>query len=202
MGLTESILTLGTAAIGRLGYAGVFLLMAAESMVLPVPSEAVMPFAGFLVAEGVFSWILAVGLATLGSITGSLLSYVIGRSGGRALLARHGRYLLLSVEDLERTDRFFQRRGRATIFVARFIPVVRHLISLPAGAARMKLLPFSLSTIVGAGIWNAFLTGCGFVLGSDWATVARYGRTVDIVAACLLLGAVALWVLRHLRRRS
>ena len=201
MGIAEFVAHLGTQVIGGIGYAGVLLLMVAESMVLPVPSEAVMPFAGFLVAEGRLSFAGAVAFATLGSLIGSLLSYALGRFGGRPFVERYGRYLLLDSEDLARTDCFFRRRGGLTVFVSRFIPVVRHLISLPAGMAGMRLLPFSVFTVVGAGLWNAFLTWCGFALRANWSTVMRYSEVVDIAILVGLVGTIALLVLRHLRRR-
>jgi membrane protein DedA with SNARE-associated domain len=202
LGITEFVADFGTRVIGSIGYAGVFLLMVAESMVLPVPSEAVMPFAGFLVAEGTLSPIGVIAFATLGSIVGSMLSYAIGRFGGKPFLARYGRYLLLDAEDLERTDRFFQQRGSITILVSRFIPIVRHLISIPAGMGSMRLVPFALFTILGAGLWNAFLTWCGFVLRKNWSTVMRYSHAIDIAVVVILAGLVALFVVRHLRRRS
>ncbi len=175
--------------------------MTAESMFLPVPSEAVMPFAGFLVGEGTLSAVGVVLFATLGSLVGSLLSYVIGRFGGQPLVARFGKYILLDQEDLERTDRFFRRRGGLTVFVARFIPVVRHLISLPAGFAGMRILPFCLFTVAGAGLWNAFLTWCGYILRKNWPTVLRYSHVIDIVVVAALAGLLALFIVRHLRRR-
>jgi len=201
LGITEFVAGFGTRVIGSIGYAGVFLLMVAESMVLPVPSEAVMPFAGFLVAEGNLSPVGVIAFATLGSIVGSLASYAIGRFGGKPFLARYGRYLLLDAGDLERTDRFFQRRGSITILASRFIPIVRHLISIPAGMGSMPLAPFSLFTIVGAGLWNAFLTWCGFVLRRNWTTVMRYSHLIDIAVLVILAGLVVLFVVRHLGRR-
>jgi membrane protein DedA with SNARE-associated domain len=203
-GITESIAAFGTHVIQSIGYAGVFLLMVAESMVLPVPSEAVMPFAGFTVAEGSLSWAGVIGFATLGSIVGSLMGYAIGRWGGRPFVSRFGKYFLIDADDLAWTDGFFQRRGNLTILVARFIPIVRHLISIPAGISRMKLLPFCLFTIVGAGLWNAFLTGCGYLLRKNWDAVLRYSRVIDIVVLALLVLLVAWYVGRHLlkRRRS
>jgi len=201
VGLTESIAALGTHIIGSIGYVGVFLLMIAESMVLPVPSEAVMPFAGFGVAEGTLSWVGVVSSATLGSIVGSLIGYAIGRYGGRPFVARFGKYLLLDSEDLAMTDRFFQRRGGITILICRFIPIVRHLISIPAGMGKMRILPFAVFTIAGAGVWNAFLTWCGFMLKKNWTVVTRYSHVIDIAVVVLLAALVVLYVARHLRRR-
>ena len=202
MGITESIAAFGTHVIAGIGYGGVFLLMIAESMILPVPSEAVMPFAGFSVAEGTLSWAGVILSATAGSIVGSLIGYGIGRFGGKPFLVRFGKYLLLDKEDLEKTDRFFQRRGSVTILVARFIPVVRHLISIPAGMGGMPLLPFCLFTIIGAGVWNSSLTWCGFTLRNNWAAVLRYSHVIDIIVVVLLAGLVVLYVVRHLSRRS
>lgn len=201
MGITESIAAFGTHVIAGIGYVGVFLLMVAESMVLPVPSEAVMPFAGFSVAEHSLSWPGVIVSATLGSIIGSLIGYAIGRFGGKPFLVRFGKYLLLDREDLEKTTGFFQRRGSVTILVARFIPIVRHLISIPAGMGSMPLLPFCLFTILGAGAWNTFLTWCGFALRSNWGTVLRYSHVIDIVVIVLLAALVVLYVARHLMRR-
>jgi membrane protein DedA with SNARE-associated domain len=202
MGITESIAAFGTHVIAGIGYVGVFLLMIAESMVLPVPSEAVMPFAGFSVAEHSLSWPGVILSATLGSIIGSLIGYAIGRFGGKPFLLRFGKYLLLDSEDLEKTTRFFQRRGSVTILVSRFIPIVRHLISIPAGMGSMPLLPFCLFTVIGAGAWNAFLTWCGFVLRNNWETVLRYSHVIDIVVIVLLVALVILYVARHLTRRK
>lgn len=175
--------------------------MTAESMILPVPSEAVMPFAGFVIAEGTLGWPGVIAAATLGSICGSLVGYAIGKFGGRPFLARFGKYVLLDQDDLGATDRFFQKRGSLTILVSRFIPIIRHLISIPAGMASMKLLPFLVFTVIGAGIWNAFLTWCGFQLQKNWNTVLRYSHWIDIAVVVLLAVLVVLYVGRHLARR-
>ncbi len=202
MGITEFIAAWGTRIVDATGHLGVFLLMTAESMILPVPSEAVMPFVGFLVAEGSMSSVTAVGAATLGSLVGSLVSYAVGRYGGRPLVARYGRYLLITEEDLDRADRFFKRRGATTILLARFVPVVRHVISIPAGVARMKLLPFCAFTIAGAGAWNAILVCLGALLRRNWETILLYARWVDLAVVGILVGAVVLFVVRHVRRRA
>jgi membrane protein DedA with SNARE-associated domain len=203
VGITETLAAFGTNVIGAIGYVGVFLLMVAESMILPMPSEAVMPFAGFLVAEGRLAGIATVLSATAGSIVGSLIGYAIGRFGGLPFLGRFGKYLLLDSEDLQKTNGFFQRRGGGiTIFVCRFIPVVRHLISIPAGMAERRLLPFCLFTVAGAGLWNAFLTWCGFLLRKNWTAVMRYSHLIDIGVVVVLAALVVLYVVRHLRRRA
>ena len=201
MGLTAAIAAFGTTVIGAIGYVGVFLLMVAESMVLPVPSEAVMPFAGFTVAEHTLSWAGVIVFATLGSIVGSLIGYAIGRYGGRPFVDRFGRYLLLDKRDLDATDRFFRKRGWMTILIARFIPIIRHLISIPAGMGRMSLLPFCVFTVIGAGLWNTFLTWLGYTLQRNWDHVLRYSHVIDIAVIVILAGLLALYIARHLLRR-
>ncbi len=201
MGLTAAIAAFGTHVIGSIGYVGVFLLMVAESMFLPVPSEAVMPFAGFAIAEHTLSWAGVILFATLGSIVGSLVGYAVGKFGGRPFVDRFGKYVLLDHADLEATDRFFTRRGGVTILVARFIPIVRHLISIPAGMGEMRLVPFCLFTVLGAGIWNAFLAWLGFILQKNWSMILRFSHIIDIVVIVLLVALLALYILRHLMRR-
>lgn len=202
MGITEAVASFATHLIGKLGYISVYLLMTMESMVLPVPSEAVMPFAGFAIAEGRFSFFMVIAMATLGSITGSVLSYLIGAYGGYPVVKKYGKYLLLDEKDLENTDRFFNRYGSITILVSRFIPVVRHLISIPAGIARMKFVPFLLFTIIGATAWNSFLAWVGFILRQNWGEVMKYSRIIDIVVVLLIVALVVAFVVRHLRHRK
>jgi membrane protein DedA with SNARE-associated domain len=182
------------------GYPGAGFLMALESMVAPVPSELVMPFVGFLVWEGHFSLAMAILATSVGSIVGSLISYYMGYYGGRPFVLKAGRYLLLNREHLEWTERWFARRGSWTIFVSRFIPVVRHLISIPAGLGRMRLGPFCAYTIVGATMWNSFLLGCGYKLRQNWRLVEDYSRQIDIVVAVILAVGVVWFVVSHVRR--
>jgi membrane protein DedA with SNARE-associated domain len=191
-----------TVFIGHTGYAGVFVSMVLESMVFPLPSEAVMPFAGFLVADAKFTFALVIAVSTLGSIVGSLISYAIGRYGGEPFIDRFGRYLLLNRDDLTATERFFGKFGDATIFFCRFIPVVRHLISIPAGTGRMNVVKFALYTVAGAGIWNAFLTVCGYYLRQHWSTVMRYSHFADIAVVMLLGAGIVLFIAKHLQRRK
>ena len=141
MGITEALCNYNTQFIHSCSYFGVFVLMALESMIAPIPSELVMPFAGFLIFTGHFDPLAVMVASSLGSITGSLLSYGMGVLG-EPVVHRYGRYLLLNPHHLEWTSKFFQRHGGKTIFISRFIPVVRHLISIPAGLARMPPRPF------------------------------------------------------------
>ena len=202
MGLTEHLVGLITKLIERGGYLSVTFFMTLESMFFPVPSEGVMPFAGFLVADGTLASVWVVVFATVGSILGSLVGYAIGRFGGIPFVVRWGRYLLLDQRDLDLTDRFFQKRGSVTIFISRFIPVIRHLISIPAGMGRMRLPGFILFTALGAGLWNTFLTWCGYTLKRNWNAVMRYSHLIDIAVVAFLALLLALYIIRHLRRRS
>jgi len=191
-----------TYIIEQMGYWGAAFLMALESMIAPVPSELVMPFVGFLAAEGKFSIPMAIIFTSIGSLVGSLISYYVGLLGGRPLVLRAGRYLFLNHEHLEWTERWFAKNGSWTIFVSRFIPVVRHLISIPAGLGRMNVLRFSIFTIVGATIWNTFLLYCGYKLRQNWTLVQQYSHELDIVVGLLGVAALGIWAgVRYFRKR-
>ena len=169
--------------------------MALESMIAPVPSEAVMPFVGFLVADGKWDLWAAIAATSTGSVAGSAISYAMGYYGGKPFVLKVGKYLLLNPHDLERTEDFFSRRkGTVTLFIARFIPVVRHLVSVPAGTGKMKLLPFLLATLIGATLWNSFLLACGMYLREKWDLVQRYSHQVDIVVVAVLIVGLAFFV--------
>lgn len=186
MGITQWIANTAVAFISATSYPGIFLLMVLESMVFPVPSEAVMPFAGFLIVDGQFTFTGVIIASTLGSIVGSLLSYAMGFYGGKPFIKRFGKYLLLDVHDLEITEKFFAKRGELTIFIARFVPVIRHLISIPAGLGKMRLGKFIIYTTLGAGLWNSFLAFVGFKLKENWTEVMKYSHTIDIVVVAIL----------------
>jgi membrane protein DedA with SNARE-associated domain len=201
--LTDIFAAIGSIALSTiqlLGYGGIFFLMMLESMVVPVPSEFVMPFAGFLVAQGTFNFILVILTSTLGSITGSLIFYYVGKTGGHTLVEKYGKYVLVDIEDIKKTEEWFNKRGELTVFIARLVPVVRHLISLIAGVGKMNVKKFSLYTILGAALWNAILTYLGFLLGQHWNEVSQYLEGLDIVIVILLVLGCLYFVYRHLAR--
>lgn len=203
--ISEFFATIGNfflSVISSLGYAGIFFMMVLESMVFPVPSELVMPFAGFLAYRGDFNLILIVICSTLGSIVGSLLSYYIGKRWGYTLVLSYGKYFLVDEEDLEKTVSWFSKRGEITIFASRLVPVVRHLISLVAGVGKMNLKKFSFYTIVGAAIWNAILAYLGYLLGENWHEVTKYVDELSIVVVILLIIGCLYFVYRHLTKRK
>jgi len=188
--------------IAQLGYFGIFFLMMLESMVVPVPSEFVMPFAGFLIIQGSFNFALVIVASTLGSITGSLIFFYIGKTGGHTLVERYGKYVLVDSNDVRKTEKWFQKRGELTVFLARLVPVIRHLISLIAGIGKMDVKKFSVYTIIGAALWNSILTYLGFVLGQHWEEVSQYIEELDIVIVILIIIGIAYFVYRHLVRRK
>lgn len=201
--LTQFISDFAIRCLDAAGYAGAAFLMALESMIAPIPSEAVMPFVGFQVADGKWSLWLAVFATSAGSLVGSLISYFMGYYGGKPVVLKVGKYLLLDRHDLEITERFFQRRsGTLTLFISRFVPVVRHLISIPAGMGRMPVIPFCLATVVGATLWNGFLLACGMKLREHWNVVMKYSHEVDIVVVLLLLAGLAWFLRSRLTRRN
>lgn len=198
--LTEYISNTAVKILETTGYAGAGFLMALESMIAPVPSEAVMPFVGFLIADGKWNLWASIAATSAGSIAGSLLSYLMGYYGGKPVVLKVGKYLFLNQHDLERTERFFhERSGAWWLFVSRFIPVVRHFVSIPAGMGRMPMLPFLTATFVGATMWNVFLLALGWKLREKWTIVQKYSHQIDYV---IVAGAIVftIWFIRKRRR--
>lgn len=201
--ITELITTVAIRILETTTYAGAFLLMALESMIAPIPSEAVMPFVGFLVADGKWSLWLALLSTSLGSLVGSLLSYGMGYYGGKPLVLKVGKYLLLNRHDLEMTERYFSKRqGILTVFIARFIPVVRHFISIPAGMGKMRLLPFMAVSVIGATLWNGFLLVLGMRLREHWTVVQKYSHQVDIIIVIVVVIGLAWFIRSRLAARK
>lgn len=200
MVFTEFIVEWAVMIISSIGYFGVFILMTLESMIFPIPSEAVMPFAGFIASQGGMNIWLASFFATVGSIVGSVLSYYIGLKGGYPFVNRYGKYFLLEKHHLDWTVRFFDRYGEKTIFISRFIPVVRHFISIPAGVGKMKMGKFIPYTFFGAFGWNFFLTWLGFSLGENYTLIQKYSHPVDIVVIGVLVILFAWYVYHQIMR--
>lgn len=198
--LFERLSGIFTSVIASTGYLGIFILMVLESMVAPVPSELVMPFAGFLVADGKLNLWMVIIVSSLASITGSLISYFVAYFGEKELIHKFGRFVFLDKEELGWTQRWFEKRGGITILISRFIPVIRHLISIPAGLARMDLKRFILFTAVGATAWNSFLLWVGMQLRERWLLVEKYSKPLDVVVIILAVAAVAYYAYRHWKR--
>jgi membrane protein DedA with SNARE-associated domain len=188
---------------GAVGYVGVMLAMAIESAMIPLPSELVLPYAGFLVSDPLqiepitgtrWDFWIVVAVATLGNTIGSVIGYYIGAWGGRPFLERYGRYLLIRPHELELADRFFQKYGPATAFFSRLMPIVRTFISFPAGVARMPIGKFILYSTLGAIPWSILLVAAGTQLGSNWVDIRHALQPYDLAIAALVVLVVALFI--------
>ncbi|MEK7173066.1 MAG: DedA family protein [Patescibacteria group bacterium] len=200
MPITEILIQYITSLIASGGYFFVFLAMVIESTALPLPSEAIMPFAGFLISIGRFSFWGVIIFSAIGSLVGSLFSYYIGLYLGQPFIAKYGKYFLLKPHDLAKTENFFAKHGEKTIFISRFIPIVRHLISLPAGAAKMNVFKFSALTILGATTWNTFLTWVGFALKENWTRIEQYTKYADYFILLAMLVAVVIIFQKRIKK--
>lgn len=175
--------------VGDLGYPGIFIMMALESTFMPIPSEAVMIPAGYLVQQGRMSFGMSMIFGVTGSIAGSYLNYFLALWLGRPFILKYGKYFGVSKEKFLKVDGYFRSHGEITIFIGRLIPVVRHLISFPAGLGRMNHLKFTAYTGLGAGLWVAVLLGLGYLIGENQGLIGRYLTQVTIA---FLIGSVVL----------
>ncbi len=183
-------------AIGNMGYPGIFLLMAMESSIIPVPSELVMPPAGYLIHQGRMSWLPTILAGSLGSLAGAYVNYFVSQFLGRPLILKYGRYVLIPPEKFQRVEQFFLRHGEISTFIGRLLPVIRHLISIPAGVAGMNHLRFSLYTLLGATIWCSILTWIGYAIGQNQELVMEWSHRAllwVILASCGLIACYILW---------
>ncbi len=197
--ILELIGTVVIYVISTTGIPGVFFLMALESACIPIPSEIIMPFSGFLASQGRFS-LLSVTLAgTLGNLAGSIPAYYLGKYGGRRLIEKYGKYILISRRDLDLADRWFEKHGDVTIFVCRLLPGIRTFIAFPAGVARMDMLKFSIYTLIGSLPWSFGLALVGYKLGENWEAIRVYFRKFDYLILAALLTAFGLYVYRHVK---
>jgi membrane protein DedA with SNARE-associated domain len=190
------------ATISALGYSGVVLLMAIESACIPLPSEIIMPFSGYLVSTGELNlWGVAIAGA-VGCVLGSLVAYWVGMYGGRPLIEKYGRYILLSRHDLDIADRWFEKRGEIIVFVSRLLPAIRTFIAFPAGVARMNLTKFIIYTFAGSLPWCLGLAYVGQKLGEQWNkddTLKTWFHRFDFVIGIIGVILVVWWVRRHIR---
>ena len=187
--------------VESMGYPGVFLLIALESTLVPIPSELVMPFAGYLAGRGSFSLPVIMIINSAAALVGSGICYFIGAKGGKPFLERYGKFFLLRKHDLEKTERVFAKHGKWVVLIGRFIPVVRHIISIPAGIARMPLKTFFLQTFIGSTIWGGFLILLGYYLGDNWEAVATKLKRFDLVIGVLVVLAIVALGIRFVVRR-
>jgi membrane protein DedA with SNARE-associated domain len=186
----------------KLGYPGVFLLVTLESTLVPIPSELVFPFAGYFASKGIFSLPVLLVINSAGALLGSGIGYWIGAAGGKPFLLKYGKWFLIRRHDIEKTEKWFANHGKATIFIARLVPVIRHIISLPAGVARMPLKDFFLQTFLGSTIWGSFLILLGYYLGEHWEEVANKVKQFDLVIGVIIVVAIVGFSVRfYVKRR-
>lgn len=201
LSLSQQILNFVINLVDKSGYAGIFVLMVMESATLPVPSEAVLPLAGFLVFEGHLDFWVAVAIASIGSLLGTLIDYFIGYYLGRAAILRYGRIVRLNEGHLATSERWFARYGNITVLLARFVPLIRTLVAFPAGIAEMKLWKFIAYSSVGIVLWDAILTYVGFFAGQNSSAIidllSRIFLPVGIAALVISALVVTIWVRRR-----
>lgn len=187
--------------ISAMGYTGIVLLMAIESACIPLPSEVIMPFSGYLVHTGRFNlwWVATAG--AIGCNVGSVVAYELGYYGGRRLVMKYGKWILLSQTDVDWADRFFARYGSAAVFLGRLLPVIRTFIALPAGIARMPRVPFHLYTFAGSWPWCFALAWLGMKAGENWRYLGKYFHQFDVVIGAVLLIGGAWFVWTHIKHR-
>ena len=190
-----------TWVIETLGYVGVAVVLALESVFPPIPSEAVLPLTGYLVSQGRMSFVGAVIASTVGAVAGALilywLGYALGEDRTRSLVKQYGRWMLLTEEDLDRAQGWFDRHGRVAVLIGRLAPLVRSLVSIPAGVTRMPLATFTLYTAIGSAIWNAALIGAGWALGASWTYVQEYQRYFGYAVLAVIGLAIGWFVWRR-----
>lgn len=197
--LLTFITNLIISTISTLGYPGVALLMAIESACIPLPSEIIAPFAGYLVFIGRFNLFWAAIAGGVGSMAGSWVIYEIGKYGGRPLVEKYGKYVLISHHDLDIADRFFAKYGEMSTFIGRLLPVVRTFISLPAGIARIPKRTFLIYSFIGSAIWTYVLAYFGMKLGENWNSLRDKLHGLDVAIVVLIILGGAWWVWRHLK---
>jgi membrane protein DedA with SNARE-associated domain len=188
--------------IGAMGYPGIFLLMAMESSVIPIPSEVVMPPAGYLAQQGQMSMTFVILCGTAGSLVGAYVNYFAAHYLGRPLILKYGKYVWISEEKFSKVERFFKDHGEISTFIARLLPVVRHLISLPAGLVGMNHLKFSLYTLLGAGIWVTVLSYIGYFIGANQELIVKYSHQALIAVVIASAVIIFLYVRNHRKKRE
>jgi len=187
--------------IGALGYPGIFILMALESSVIPIPSELVMPPAGYLAQQGQMRMAVAIFCGTAGSLVGAYANYCAAHYLGRPLVLKYGKYVWITEEKFAKVETFFKNHGEVSTFIGRLLPVVRHLISLPAGLAGMNHVKFSLYTLAGAGIWVTVLTYIGYFIGAEQELIMKYSHQALIVAVLLSVLIIVVYVWNYRRKK-
>lgn len=184
-------------------YLGIFILMALESALIPIPSEITMPFSGFLASKGILSLWPVILVGTFANLAGSYVAYYVGyfleETVLLTLIKKYGKFILVTEHEYERAHKWFARYGDKIIFISRLLPGIRTVISLPAGMFEMDIKKFTVYTVVGCFIWSTFLTYVGYILGENWQSLETYYRKFEIIIALVVIGAVILYIEKHLK---
>ncbi|MBU5537271.1 MAG: DedA family protein [Candidatus Aenigmarchaeota archaeon] len=199
MVLVEILARLITSFISQIGYIGVFFLMVLESALIPIPSEVIMPFSGFLVSTGEFNLLYVLIAGVIGNLVGSVITYYLGLSIGRTFVLRYGKYLLIDENHLELAESWFRKFGDKIILVSRNLPAVRTYISLPAGISKMNVFKFAIYTLIGSVPWNFALLYSGVLLGKNWETVLRYTTILDGIVIAIIIILVIWWLRKRIK---
>jgi membrane protein DedA with SNARE-associated domain len=190
-----------TSIISTMSYPGIFFLMILESALIPIPSEIIMPFSGFLASTGKLNYVGVVLAGSFGNLVGSILTYYLGINVGRKVILKYGKYIFFKKKHLELTENLFNKYGDRVSFVGRLLPGIRTYVSLPAGIGKTKFTKFVIYTLAGSLIWNSMLTYVGMKLGSNWKNIDKYSIYLDI-AAVLAIAVFLIWFIYNTRRKS
>ena len=197
--ILKPLIEIITGFIASLGYPGIFILMILESALIPIPSEIIMPFSGFLATTGKLEPLGVVIAGTLGNLVGSIATYYLGLKLGRAFIIRYGKYIFFRQRHLELTESLFQKYGEKISFIGRLLPGIRTYVSLPAGIGRTKLGNFVIYSVAGAALWNSALTYIGMQLGRNWKNIDRYSIYLDMTAL-VIVAILVIWFIHATRR--
>jgi len=193
------VVDLITSQISQLGYVGIFVLMVLESALIPIPSEIIMPFSGFLVSENKLDFVGTVLAGSIGNLVGSVATYFLGRKIRRDIFLKYGKFLFFRRNHLEFAERMFQKHGSKLAFIGRLLPAIRTYVSLPAGIGNTPFKRFVLYTFAGSLIWNILLVYAGIQLGENWKNIDRYSPVLDVIAAAVAVGLI-IWFVRGSNR--
>jgi membrane protein DedA with SNARE-associated domain len=199
--ILKPIVEVITSIITTMSYPGIFFLMILESALIPIPSEIIMPFSGFLASTGKLNYIGVVLAGSFGNLVGSILTYYLGINVGRKVILKYGKYIFFKKKHLELTENLFNKYGDRVSFVGRLLPGIRTYVSLPAGIGKTKFTKFVIYTLAGSLIWNSMLTYVGMKLGSNWKNIDKYSIYLDI-AAVLAIAVFLIWFIYTTRRKS